>query len=183
MTAKDFWAAFKPEMEAVGDARLALAKAGVTKVGISLQPDGTLRMDLSGTNVEDLGLLHGLPVSYLSLYNRRKVMDLTPLRGLPLVHLNATNSGVTDLTPLRGLPLTEIFLANTPVTSVAPLLDCPSLESITLPHSAHDIELLRKLPKLRLLSYVTESASNLPSKTAEQFWKELDAQKKAVPVK
>ena len=37
---------------------------------------------------------------------------------------------------------------------------------------------VRRLPKLRLLSYDTNKESSLPNKTAEQFWKEYDAQKK-----
>jgi hypothetical protein len=86
----------------------------------------------------------------------------------------------TDLEPLRGLPLTDINLSGAPVASVAPLRDCPTLERIVLSHTVRDVEMLRHLPKLRLLSYEVDNQTNLPTKTAEQFWKEYDAQKPSV---
>ncbi len=54
MSAEDFWAAYKPAMEAVGDARLTLAKAGLANANIYQQPDGTLRRIWALTNVESL---------------------------------------------------------------------------------------------------------------------------------
>jgi serine/threonine protein kinase/Leucine-rich repeat (LRR) protein len=181
--AEKFWADFKPEMQAVGAIRLALKQAGISlgarNIGfINRRPDGSLEVGLGNTAVIDLGFVHGQPVSRLFIYNT-KVHDLAPLRGLPLKYLDANQSAITDLEPLRGLPLTEIVLQGTQVASVTPLMDCPTLEAIVLPRAARDIETLRRLPKLRLLSYDTNKESSLPNKTAEQFWKEYDAKQAA----
>jgi hypothetical protein len=70
--------------------------------------------------------------------------------------------------------LISICLEDTHVTSVAPLADCPELETVVLPRAARDVAALRKLPKLRGLTY-NEGSLNSPNGSAEQFWKELDA--------
>jgi serine/threonine protein kinase/tetratricopeptide (TPR) repeat protein len=179
MPAKEFWAQFKPEMEALGNIPLFLKKAGIKLdryIFANWSPDGSAQVGLGNSQVEDLGFLRGLPVSILFIYGS-KVHDLTPLRNLPLKHLYASNTPITDIEPLRGLPLIDINLTGAPVASVAPLQDCPTLETILLPHAARDIETLRKLPKLRLLSYDGDTVTHLPDKTAEQFWKEYDAQR------
>jgi hypothetical protein len=181
--AEKFWAEFKPEMEAIGTIRLALKGVGTGPPPIIRLPDGSLDVSLYNNNsaVSDLGFLHGLPISRLSISNT-KVRDLTPLRGLPLKALEAVKTALTDLEPLRGLPLTEIDLYGAQVPSLAPLQDCPTLESIVLPSGARDIEKLRLLPKLRLISFKSVQQLGLyarPDKTAEQFWKEYDAQQAA----
>ena len=180
LPAEKFWAEFKPEMEAVGTIRLALRRAGIS-LGpngfIHLLPDHTLEVGLGNSGISDLSFLHGVPVSRLFIYNT-KVQDLTPLRGLPLKSLSAFMCPLTDLEPLRGLPLTHIDLRSAPVSSLAPLADCPALETIVLPRGAGDVEILRHLPKLRLLSYEVDQ-TKLPDKFAEQFWKEYDARKES----
>jgi hypothetical protein len=178
----NFWAEFKPEMEALGDVRLALKKAGIdatTSVFAFRQPDGSLEVGLGNSNVTDLRFLRGLLVSRLFIYHTN-VHDLSPLRGMPLRFLSAANTTLTDLDPLRGLPLTDINLVGSQVPSVGPLQDCATLETIILPRGAREIETLRQLPKLRLLSY-TPDKNSLPNKTAEQFWKEYDEQKRLAP--
>jgi hypothetical protein len=84
----------------------------------------------------------------------------------------------TDIEPLRGLPLTDLDLRSAPVASLAPLRDCLTLETIVLPRGARDLEVLRQLPMLRLLSYEVDQ-TKLPNRTAEQFWKEFDARQAA----
>jgi serine/threonine protein kinase/Leucine-rich repeat (LRR) protein len=176
---EQFWARFKPEMEAEGTIRLALRKAGISYGGsvyTARLPDDSIEVSLVSSPVTNLDFLHGLPVSRLHI-ERTQVHDLTPLRGLPLKYLNAAYTTLTDIEPLRALPLTNIYLNFTEVPSVAPLQDCPTLEAIGAPSAARDIDLLRHLPKLRLLSY-SQDLQGRPAKTAEQFWKEYDAQQK-----
>jgi len=175
--AEEFWAEFRPEMEAVGTARLRLKKAGISlgaQGSIHRLPDRSVEVSVGNVAVSDLDFLRGLPVSRLSIYNT-KVHDLSPLRGLPLKYLNAFMCPLTDLEPLRGLPLIDIDLRSAPVSSLAPLQDCPTLETIVLPRGARDVETLRALPRLRLLSYEADQ-TKFPNKTAGQFWKEYDAQ-------
>jgi len=182
LPAEKFWAGFKPEMEALGDVRLLMKKAGVDmnpSVFTYRLPDGSLEVGLGNSSVTDLGFLHGLGVSRLGIYGTN-VHDLTPLRGMPLKFLSATTTTLTNLDPLRGMPLTDITLANAQVPSVGPLQDCPALETIVLPRTARDVEMLRSLPKLRRLSYEADNQTGLPTMTAAQFWKEYDAQKATV---
>jgi tetratricopeptide (TPR) repeat protein/Leucine-rich repeat (LRR) protein len=177
--AEQFWAEFKPEMEAVGRIRWALKQAGIrleSTGSVGWERDGTVNVALYGDAVSDLEFLRGMPVSKLRI-GGTKVRDLAPLRGMPLKNFYATLSAVTDLEPLRGLPLISICLEDTHVTSVAPLADCPELETVVLPRDARDVAALRKLPKLRGLTY-NEGSLNSPNGTAEQFWKELDARRK-----
>ena len=86
-----------------------------------------------------------------------------------------------DLTPLRGLPLKQLDLANCPEPlDVSPLADCPELEILNLPPKATNVAALRGLPKLQAISFrnKNEGGHIRPARTAEQFWKEYDAQQK-----
>jgi hypothetical protein len=148
---------------------------------VTRRTDRTLDVLLGNTGVSDLGFLHGLPISRLWI-DRTKVRDLTPLRGLPLKALNAPYASLVDLEPLRGLPLTEINLYSADAPSLAPLQDCRALENIILPRIAIDVEKLRRLPNRRLISFAfvpRPGQIDSPDKTAEQFWKEYDAQQAA----
>ena len=52
----------------------------------------------------DLSPLKGLPLTSLRC-NDLPVFDLSPLQGMPLTALNIEHLSVTDLTPLKGMPL------------------------------------------------------------------------------
>jgi hypothetical protein len=167
-------------MEAVGDMRLALKKTGIklnTAAAVDWRNDGSVSVNLEGSDESDLGFVHGKPVSRISI-GSTKVRDLEPLRGLPLKYFFANKTPLTDIEPLRGLPLIDVRLDETQITSVAPLAECPSLETVVLPPNARDVEALRRLPKLRRISYEAEAGTGLPAGTAEQFWKEFDARRK-----
>jgi serine/threonine protein kinase len=58
-----------------------------------------------------------------------------------------------DLTQLKGLPIAELYLDGSKVTDVQPLLDVPSLESLTVPLEAANIQALQKLPHLKRLAF------------------------------
>ena len=156
------------------------------------------RLAVQFTSVTDLNPLAGLPLQSLDLQGS-PVTDLTPLRGIPLHYLCLTGTRVTDLGPLKGLPLTTLVLANTSVTdlsaldgmplrelwlygcdalrSVRPLVHCVELELLTVPSQCHDIELLRRLPKLQRIGYEWPGTwDKVP--TAAEFWKEYDAKKR-----
>ncbi len=60
----------------------------------------------------------------------------------------------SDLSQLKDLPVADLYLANCRnVADVQPLADMPSLENITVPPLARNIEALRKLPKLKRLAF------------------------------
>jgi len=103
-----------------------------------------------------------------------------PIRGVKLRALAVQGSPVTDLAPLRGSPLVKLNLIDTGITDISPLLECPNLEQVALPRGVKNLELLRQHPKLRYLGYAEGPAPDYrPDQTAEEFWKEYDAQKAA----
>jgi hypothetical protein len=124
-----------------------------------------------------------MPLTDLSLYRTSGVTDLTPLKGMPLEHLNLghlpvtdlsllkdmtalhtlifNDTQVTDLSMLKGLPLKTLRMRRTKVVDLAPLRGLP-LENLTLDFRAErDTELLRSLTSLKQIN-------DLP---AGEFWK------------
>jgi hypothetical protein len=67
------------------------------------------------------------------------------------------------------------------VTDVSALLKIPTLEVLTVPSGARNVELLRKLPNLRRLSYQLSPTTHSADMTVDDFWKEFDAKKTAPP--
>jgi Leucine-rich repeat (LRR) protein len=161
-------------------------------------------LSLGFTPVTSLAPLAGAPLKRLRLYETR-VADLTPLAEcVQLEELTLRFSPVADLTPLarlhlsrldcsgglagftkgtkftsiaalRGQPLRSLLLTNANVTDLTPLSECTTLEEILLPEKATDVSVLRKLPRLRAISYRIED--DHPAQTAEEFWKEYDAKR------
>ena len=138
-------------------------------IGMPLQ-----NLQVGETNISDLSALascHNLVI--LNLYADKKVKDLTPLAGLKLTHLQCDWNGVTNLDSLRGQPLKYIKIDGFSITDVSPLVDCPTLEEIMLPTKVKNVEVLRQMPRLRI---ITDTAH---ARTAEEFWKQYDAQQAA----
>lgn len=44
-----------------------------------------------------------------------EIVDLSPLRGMPLLKLALRGTKVSDLSPLRGMSLDELWITDTPV--------------------------------------------------------------------
>ena len=110
---------------------------------------------------------------------RVPVTDLTPLARLPITRLDCDDlPKLADLGPLRGMPLRFLRISRTAVTDLRPLADCPALEELILPAGPLDPTPLRHLPKLRRLSTRSVGLIITPAQTAEEFWKEYDAQPK-----
>ena len=109
---------------------------------------------------------------------RGPAIDLTPLAKLPLIRLDCdAMTHLADLSPLRGLPLRFLRVSRTAVTDLSPLAACPTLEELVVPSTPSlDLSPLRALPKLRLLSTRSVGSEMNPAQTAEEFWKEYDAQ-------
>ncbi len=174
----------------------ALRKTGF-RFSLSKLPDGTYFLTIANQPLSDLSIVKGAPISKLNVYGC-KITDLTPLRDLPLKFLNLDGNPITDLSPLRGVTLDNLRLRDTPVsdlsplagmplralhlencrklTDIAPLLAVPTLEELTVPMRARNLELLRKLPNLKMLgfNYVEGTPVTIGS-TAADFWKEWDS--------
>jgi serine/threonine protein kinase/Leucine-rich repeat (LRR) protein len=162
--------------------------------------DKTWEMDLGKSDLSDLTILSGAPISSLKI-GQSKVTDLAPLRGMQLKKLAINETKVTDLSPLEGMPIEELFLSNTKVANLSVLQHMPlkwltlrncseltdlsalannkSLKVLTLPPNAANIGFLRDLPQLERLGYRdSKSDGELPGQPRDEFWKEYDAKRK-----
>ncbi len=72
----------------------------------------------------DLSPLRGLPLTNVRIITS-PVFDLSPLKGMALTQLNVERTQVSDLTPLKGMPLRELNLFSTPAADLAPLKGMP----------------------------------------------------------
>jgi len=98
----------------------------------------TLSLGLSKrADVVDLSPLKGIPLKELSI-GWTKVSDLSPLKGLPLISLTIPATQVQDLSPLTGLPLERLDLGSAwgacPADDLTPLKGMP-LTSLNLRRS------------------------------------------------
>ncbi len=102
----------------------------------------------------DLSPLRGLPIESLSCFNT-PIADLSPLNVMPLTRLYIHGTRVSDLSPLRGMKLTNLGCASTPVSDLSTLQECKSLVYVDAKATrvtAASAEALRKaLPKCQLL--------------------------------
>lgn len=93
----------------------------------------------------DLSPLRGLPLKELDVsYN--PVADLEPLRGMQLERFSIGNTEVSNIEPLRGMPLREFLAGWTPVADLRPLAGAP-LEAVSIRNTkVNDLEPLRGAP-------------------------------------
>jgi len=148
-------------------------------------------LQVSETDVADLAPLAACTkLETLNIYDT-KVSDLSPLAKLRLTHLDCHWNKVASLEPLRGQPLSYLNLSRIPASSSAaaiqgnpfkfinlaghpgidlgPLAYCVSLEEIVLPSKVVNLEVLRRMPRLLVISDMDGT------RTADQFWKAHDA--------
>lgn len=131
--------------------RLEKQWPGCTRTGFSADKDGRLTIEgLAGrADVYDLAALEGLPIAHLSLA-RTKAIDIAPLKRMPLISLDLTDTPVRSLEPLIGLPLTSLRLASTRVEDLTPLAALP-LEELDLSDTAvSDLTPLERVPLVTL---------------------------------
>lgn len=128
-------------------------------------PDGTLAIDLSNLGLKAVPDLRGLPVSEFSVsgnpvpdlsslrglqlrlvdFLHTDVVDLKPLIGMPLEHVDASPR-VTDLRPLAGMPLRFLRLWGARVDDLSPLKGMP-LQFVDVGFSgAKDLSVLQGKP-------------------------------------
>ncbi len=130
---------------------------------------------LSKCKFADLAPIHDLKLEILHLTSDL-VTDLSPLRGMPLNTLFLSGTKISDLSPLPGLPLRELYLEACPgVADLTLLAQIPTLEKLTVPVQAANINALRKLPALQMLDVRRNDTTLQPASTAAAFWKLRDA--------
>ena len=99
--------------------------------------------------------------------------DLSPLAEcLQLRYLILAGTQVSDLNPIVKRKLEMLRLDNSPnVADVSALAECATLETVTITRGVTGIEALRKLPRLRQLSYTYDGQQ---TESAVSFWKKYD---------
>ena len=114
--------------------RLDLSGTGVTDVGPLSGLERLEQLGLSGTGVTDIGPLSGLERLAKLHLSGTGVTDIGSLSGLErLKWLYLSGTGVTGIGPLSGLErLVDLDLSGTGVTDVGPLSGLERLESLDL---------------------------------------------------
>jgi serine/threonine protein kinase/Leucine-rich repeat (LRR) protein len=150
----------------------ALRKSGF-KYTLTKLATGSYRLVLEEQPVIDLSILKGAALSELRV-SSEVLSDLAPLSGMALTHLSLSGSKIRDFTPLKGLPLRDLHIDNcNRKADVAPLAEIPTLERLTVPLEAQNVEALRKLTKLQLLAF-NASRTGLPAASVDEFWRMYD---------
>ncbi len=140
-TPGDFW----KEYDADAPARKMVAKAGLKFTQLYGGADGKIGLWFHGDDLIDLSPLRGLPVESLG-FRDSKVSDLRPLADLPLRSLCIRSSDLTDLSPLRGTPITQLYLNCDNLSDLSPLRET-KLETLSLRcPKVTDLSALRNLP-------------------------------------
>jgi Leucine-rich repeat (LRR) protein len=133
-------------------------------------------LDVSASNIADIGPVHVPPLKELSL-NSRSLIDLSPLRGTAIETLQIVGCPIVDLTVLREMPaLKTLALSHCEkLQNLHPLAQCRKLERLSIPRECKDIECLRPMPSIKYLGYDLYASSTFP--TIEAFWKQYDERK------
>ncbi len=131
-------------------------------------------LSLENTAVSDLGPLRGMPLQELWLRGTR-VTDLTPLQGMPLTFIQISETHVSDISPLRGMPLRSVRMSDcTNLTNIEPIIGITSLQSIMVPMTATNLDLLRGETNIQRISFKYDRAIKGPAQTAAEFWVQQD---------
>jgi serine/threonine protein kinase len=146
-----------------------IAESSGVKPGIQRAPDGTWMISLQRIPITDISPLKGLPISFLNLVDTG-VTDLSPLKGMPLKEL-ILDCDRPDLNLLMKFKLVRLWLIDCSAgLDLTPLGEIPTLENLLLPPEPKNIDALRKLPRLKRISYRWDQKSRDVAQSAEEFW-------------
>jgi Leucine-rich repeat (LRR) protein len=190
-TAAEFW------KETESGWVLRLCRSGVKVNMLKRVKDGTWWVNLDHSQISDLNILSGAPISSLSL-GGTVVADLNPLRGMPLKQLGLWDTNVTDLSPLKGMPLEILHLSGTKVADLtplhgislvelwligcnrivdlSPLAEAKRLRTLALPPTATKLGFLRSFPDLQRIGFESRTSRYI-YKTPAEFWREYEQQR------
>lgn len=116
-------------------------------------------LDLSGTVLEDLSILRGLPLWELIL-DRTQVASVAPLVGMQLHSLSLQKCPIRDLTPLANLPLRKLSLAETKIRRIDALAGTQLTDLNLADTRVRDLTPLRGVP-LELLALTGAPVTDL----------------------
>jgi serine/threonine protein kinase/formylglycine-generating enzyme required for sulfatase activity len=119
--------------------------------------------DVGTGKLVDLSPLRGIPIVELRLWFNQ-VVDLSPLRDSPLRILDITGNPVTDIAPVKTLKIEWLNVRGMPLTDLTLLKEMPLKELHVDLQTQQDIEIVRAIKTLETIN----------GKPAAEFWKEVD---------
>lgn len=143
-----------------------------------------IKFTCSGTKFSDLSPLKGKKLSLL-IASACPIQDLSPLEGMPLIELNLRKTPVTNINSLANMPLIRLDLGQCKnLQDISILQTCTNLEELILPPNAKNIEFLKKMPRLRGLSYEFIGSVHRwrPKYNTQTFWENYAREKIIAPV-
>ena len=97
--------------------------------------------------LRDDGLKLGLPRAN----SEKNLIDITPLKGLPVRHLILNSTGIGNLDALRGMPLNYLDVGHTPILSLDEIAGLP-IETLDINNTQiTDLSVLKTLPLKNLM--------------------------------
>ena len=101
--------------------------------------------DFSKDKLVDLSPLQGIPFGALDLKGLT-MSSIEPLKGMPLKLLGLEDTRISDLSPLRGMKLVKLYLNNSPVHDLTPLAGMPLTELMLVGTKLEDLGPLHGAP-------------------------------------
>ncbi len=102
-------------------------------------------LDAHSTLVSDLSPLKNMRFKYLRLQDCSDLLDIGPLEGMQIDHLNLIDTKILDFSPLRRAQLTSLALDSTAIENLAVLSEL-ALRGLSLSHTRiTDLSPLRSL--------------------------------------
>ena len=107
---------------------------------------------------------------------KNPLKDIEPLRGLALEMLLIDSTEISDIGLLKDMPLLMLDLGNcTKLRDISPVYLIEPLEYLNIPKNLKDIEPLRQMPFLRVLTDNESSVmKHSTTQSPEEFWRRRD---------
>ncbi len=111
------------------------------------------QLEMVATGPGDLQHLRGLKLRSINVHpglTTRMMIDLSPLRGMPLEKFSALGFDTLVLKPLEGAPITELSLNSSRIKDLLPVRHMPLTVILLGGAEVSDISPLRNLPLVRI---------------------------------
>ena len=104
-----------------------------------------IALSMRGAKIDNVKFLEHIEPLALDL-SETPISDLRPMKGKKLVEPNPEYTKVLDLSPLRGMPLEKLYLSRTPARDLSALEGMPLVELNAVESQVGDISGIAKCP-------------------------------------
>ena len=164
-----------------------LKRVGLRPNRIIVHTTGTVILDVGGSGLEDLSLLHGMNLYELNV-SSTKVTDLDPITAFTqLAELKIARTRINNLESLRNLPIVSLDIRQTDVKDISVLTNMPSLKHLALLHTAvtnldvvlgmnlYSLEFSPELvPREQVEKLRTKEFGSINYWDPKEFWRQYD---------